>query len=148
MTSRHLRGFDRQALVKRREARKLERGDLARLANISSKTIWTWEAGTRTPTPDALARVAKALGVSVGSFVKIPKNKRTLVDLRVLAGLTPPQLALAAGMSTTALQALERAETHLPDEKAARLAPLLAATPDEVRTAWHRARARPSGTPA
>lgn len=115
---------------------------------MGESTIWAWENGTRAPNIDTLARAAAVLGVPLSRIVRIPPRKRTLADLRNLAGFTQPQLAKAVGMTTTALSKLERAETHLTAARAQALAPLLAVSTEEVHAAWQRARDRPPGTPA
>lgn len=148
MGRRELRGFNPEALAARREKLGMARQDVARLAEVSTKTIWSWETGAKSPQIDRLARVAKALRTTPAAFIAVPKGQRTLADLRAMAGLTQPQLARDAGMSTTALQDLERAETRLTDHKAELLAHALGLTPEIVRAAYERARVRPPGAPA
>ncbi|CAM3437182.1 hypothetical protein TSHO111613_23215 [Tsukamurella hominis] len=79
-------------------------------------------------------------------LVRVPKSKRTLVDLRVLRGMTQLQMATLVGARTTSLSALERAETQLSDLWVGRLVVALQVPEDEVRAAYERARSRPPGT--
>lgn len=151
MSRRVLRGFDRGEFKRLRRAWRetgMSNHDLGRLAGIGEATLRTWENGTRAPNIDKLAAVLAVLEIPVSAVVRVPPEERTLGDLRVLAGLTQPQLAKAAGMSTTALSTLERAGTPLTQAKAEALAPLLGVSIGEVQTAWQRARDRPPGAPA
>lgn len=143
-----LRGFDPERLASERSAAGMTVGDLARLAGVGPSAIYNWESGYRTPQPDSLARVAAALDLTVEEFVRIPPDERTLVDLRVLAGLTQPQLAARIGVSTQMLGMIERAERALDDERAAALAHELGVSLKAVRAGFERARVRPPGTPA
>jgi transcriptional regulator with XRE-family HTH domain len=146
-----MRGFDRHRFKRHRVGWRgvgMSTQDLARLSDVSEPTIWTWENGTRSPNIDKLAPVLAVLGVSVGEIVVVPEGERFLSDLRVLTGLTQPQLALAAGMSTQSLSRLERGEIPMTPQRAQALAPLLSVSPEEVYAAWLRAKNRPPGTPA
>ena len=151
MSRRVLRGFDPDAFRQARLAYKrkgISPQDLGRLADVGESTIWSWENGTRAPNIDKLMAAIAVLGVPVSRVVRISPGKLMLADLRNLAGLTQPELAKRAGMTTTSLSKLERAETHLTEAKAKALAPLLGVSPDEVAAAWQRAKERPPGTPA
>ena len=142
------RGFDPQALKTAREARGLTHSELGRLAGVSQPAVWTWENGTRAPNVDKLARVAKVLRVHMSQLVTITPGQETLTDLRILAGLTQPQLAQAVGISTASLSKIERGETQLTEERATRLASRLDVTVTELHAAWQRAHDRPPGAPA
>lgn len=148
MSRRVLRGFDPEALKAAREKRKITVQDLARCAGVTYTTVWTWENGKHAPNIDTLVKVAAYLEIPVARLVSIPKGTETLGDLRVLAGLTQPQLAKAAGMTTTVLSKLERGETPITDTRAEALAPRLGVSANEVSAAWQRARDRPPGAPA
>ncbi len=149
MTRRPLRGgFDRERLIDLRTEKGYTRGDLARFAEVSVAAVRAWESGQATPQVDRLARVAAALDVSMSELVRIPPHDRYLGDLRVQAGLTQPQLALQAGISTASLSSLELGgETSLRETVAERLARALGVDTAEVRAAYERARTRPPGTP-
>lgn len=143
-----MRGFNPETFRELRVSGGFTRGDLARLAEISTATIGAWESGRRRPQVDTLARAAKMLGQTMAAVVVIPPDGRYLGDLRVLAGMTQPQLAVVAGMSTAQLGALERGEVTLTDSAAANIATALRSTPRDVRAAWDRARTRPAGESA
>ena len=148
LSRRILRGFDREAFARFRTAAGFEIGDLARVADIGATTIYGWERGSRTPQVDTLSRVAEVLGVAMDELIRVPLSERTLADLRNLAGLTQPQLGLKAGIRTTALSKVERAEVPLSDDKAAAIAKALELSIGTVRDAYARAKARPPGAPA
>ncbi|MCD2118380.1 MULTISPECIES: helix-turn-helix domain-containing protein [Rhodococcus] len=147
MTRRPLRGFDRERLIDLRMEKGYTRGDLARFAEVSVAAVRAWESGQATPQVDRLARVAAALDVPMSELVRISPHDRYLGDLRVQAGLTQPQLALQAGISTASLSSLELGETSLRETVAERLARALGVDTAEVRAAYERARTRPPGTP-
>nr|WP_238958477.1 helix-turn-helix domain-containing protein [Mycobacterium intracellulare] len=71
-----------------------------------------------------------------------------LGDWRVIRGITQPELAAAATISTGSLRGIERGDIALTDANAAGLAALLGITVDEYRAAYPRARQRPPGTTA
>lgn len=144
---RPLRGFDPERLVAERRRVGLSRGELGRLIGASTSAVQTWETGRVTPHVNSLAKAAKVLGVEISVLVDVPPEKRFLADLRVLRGLTQPQLAAAAGMSTTTLSALEWGQTRLDDQVAARLGEVLNVDAAEVKRAWTRTRNRPTGGP-
>lgn len=148
VTRRILKGFDRQALIAARAAATMTQGDLARIAGVSLTAIRDWEKGNNTPQVDKLAIVARTLDVPLSTLVVIAEIDRTLADLRILAGLTQPELGKAAGISTTAVGALERAEVGLSDVRAAALAEALAVDVATVRHAYSNAKNRPLGAPA
>lgn len=148
LSRRILRGFDREAFARTRARAGFEIGDLGRLADVGATTIYGWERGTRTPQVDTLARVAEVLGVSLEDLIAVAPEERTLADLRNLAGLTQPQLGLKAGIRTTALSKVERAEVPLSAERETALAQVLGLEVTVIREAYARAKARPPGTPA
>jgi transcriptional regulator with XRE-family HTH domain len=147
MSRRVLRGFNPTQFAHVRHQRGLSVSDLARLADIGTSTIHAWEAGTRTPQIDLLARVMDFLQTPVETVVTIPIDERYPGDWRVMKGLTQPSLAAAAKIATTTLRGIERADQALSDSNAATLARLLGITVEEYRAAYHRARRRPSGAP-
>ncbi|MCW3472657.1 transcriptional regulator [Rhodococcus pyridinivorans] len=159
MTRRVLRGFDRSALIAVRTRQNLNPGELARIADVSTAAIYNWERGTASPSVDTLARVAEALAVPIAELVPIPEGERYLGDLRVLAGLTQPQLAQLAGISTSSLAQLERGQARLKPDVAARIADALTnhrtqsrtnggeqVTAEQVLAAHERVRTRPPHT--
>ncbi len=148
VTRRILKGFDPKALTEARVAAGLSQSDLARIANVSLTSLRDWEKGHRTPQVDRLALVAQVLRVPMSALVKVPDAARTLADLRILAGLTQPELGKAAGISTTAVGALERAEVGLTAQRATALAYVLGVAADAIQRAYLNAKNRPPGTPA
>lgn len=137
-----MRGFNRESLTAAREAKQWSLARVAREAGIGLSTIRAWEAGTRAPEPDNLAKAADALGVPMSSLISPHRGGPALADLRILAGLTQPQLGLRTGLSTTSIGALERAEIRLTDDRALRLAEALKLSVAEVNAAYRVARER------
>lgn len=148
MTRRVLRGFSPRKFVDARHRREFSVADVARLADVGLSTVKAWEAGRRTPQVDLLARVMRLLQTPIEDVVCVPIQERYPADWRAIRGLTQPQLAAAAGIATTTLREIERAETGLTDTNAANLARLLGITVEAYHAAYQRARHRPPGTPA
>jgi transcriptional regulator with XRE-family HTH domain len=148
VSRRVIRGFSPAALSQARQRAGLSRQDLARLARTGRATIDNWESGRATPQIDVLVRVATVLGLAVDKLVHIPSHQRFPGDWRVLRGFTQPQLAVATGLSTTTIGAIERGEVALTDTNAAAISAALDMTSRTYRQAYERARTRPAGTPA
>ncbi|VAZ69638.1 hypothetical protein LAUMK40_05801 [Mycobacterium kansasii] len=146
MTRRVLRGFDAATFAALRQERGLSVSDLARLGDIGTSTIHAWEAGTRTPQVDLLARVMDVLGAAIDQVVCIDPEERYPGDWRVMKGMTQPELAAAAKIATTTLRAIERADQSLSDHNARTLAAVLGISVDTYHAAYRRARNRPPGT--
>ncbi|MCV7049588.1 helix-turn-helix transcriptional regulator [Mycobacterium heidelbergense] len=145
MTRRVLRGFSAQQFANARRHRGLSVSDLARLADVGQSTIHAWEAGTRTPQVDLLARVMEILKTPIEQVVIISPDERYPGDWRVIKGVTQPQLAAAAKIATTTLRGIERADIALTDANAFTLAMLLDLPVEQYRAAYQRARKRPPG---
>lgn len=120
--------------------------DLARIAGVHRTAIGAWESGRRSPTIDALARVAGVLEVPLSQLIVIPREQRSLTDLRMLCGLTQPQLASMLGLATSTLSELERGELALSADRTQKLSAALGVSVSRVRRAWELARTRPAGT--
>ena len=148
VSRRVLRGFSPEQFAATRVGAGLSVSDLARIADVAVSTIHHWEAGTRSPQIDILASVMKVLNAPIESVVLIAADQRYPSDLRVLKGLTQPQLAAAAHMPTVTVQRIERADYPLSDKNAEAIAGLLGITVDEYRAAYQRARKRPAGEPS
>ncbi|MCV7257007.1 helix-turn-helix transcriptional regulator [Mycobacterium hackensackense] len=146
MSRRVLRGFDAAAFATLRRERGFSVSDLARLSGVSLGTIHHWESGRRTPQIDILATVMTVLAAPIGAVVLIEEDQRFPGDWRVLKGLTQPQLAAQAQLSTAAVQRIELGEHPLSDANAHTLSGLLGISPQTYRDAYHRARQRPPGT--
>lgn len=148
MTRRVLRGFSAQAFVDARANRGITVADLSRMADVSQATIFNWERGKGTPQVDLLARVMKYLDVPIERVVLIAPDERYPGDWRVVRGMMQPELAAAAGIATTTLRGIERADAALTEANAETLAGLLGIAVDEYRAAYQRCRQRPPGTSA
>ena len=148
MSRRVLRGFDAGAFAAARHQRNLTTADLARLADVTAGTIGNWESGKVTPTIDLLARAMRILDLPIAQVVKVPLDQRYPGDWRVAKGITQPELAAMAGIATTTLREIERADAGLTDVNAAKLAAALEISVEEYRAAYQRARTRPPGTTA
>jgi transcriptional regulator with XRE-family HTH domain len=147
MTRRVMRGFDAQAFAQARHRRGISVSDLARLADVSPATIFNWEGGKGTPQVDLLARAMRILNAPIEQVVPIPADERYPGDWRVIRGMTQPELAVAAGIGTSTLKGIERADAGLTDANAVNLAMHLGISVDEYRAAYQRARRRPPGAP-
>lgn len=147
MSRRVLRGFSREHFAATRARAGLSVSDLARRASVAVSTIHHWEAGTRTPQIDILAAVMTVLGAPIASVVLVDADQRYPSDLRVVRGLTQPQLAAAAGLTTAAVARIERADAPLSDTNAALIARVVGVDVHQYRAAYQRARTRPAGTP-
>lgn len=148
VSRRVMRGFSPERLTRIRAERNFSLSDLARLANIGRSTVHHWETGHATPQVDLLARAAETLGVSIGDLVHVPENERFPGDLRILMGLTQPQLGAQTGIPTATVGAIERGEAVLTEDYAARLAAAVNVPLEVYRAAHDRVRNRPPGTPA
>lgn len=120
----------------------MSRADLARHADLSVGAIRSWEVAGTNPQVDTLARAAMALNVEMADLVVLDPQETHLSDLRVLAGLTQPQLAAVAGLSTTALAGLEQGHIRLRGDHIDRLASALKVAPDLIQSAYERSRNR------
>ena len=148
MSRRVLRGFSAARLEDLRKNARLTRGELARLAGVSLSTVQSWETGRAMPQVDSLAKVAAVLDVPISRLVLVEPDKRHLGDLRVLAGLTQPQLAARISLSTTSLSSVELGQAGLTDEVANRIAKALDLPVQTVVDAYERTRTRPKNAPA
>lgn len=148
MTRRVLRGFDAHAFAALRRRADISVSDLSRLSGASLSTIHHWEAGRRTPQVDILAAVMKVLKAPIDAVVLIAPEDRYPGDWRVMNGLTQPQLAAKAQLSTAILQRIERGEYPLSDKHSEALASVLGIAIDQYSAAYQRARQRPAGAPS
>jgi transcriptional regulator with XRE-family HTH domain len=148
MTRRVLRGFSPEAFAAARADRNISVADLARMAEVTQATIHNWASGKVTPQVDLLARVMNYLDVPIEQVVLIAADERYPGDWRVIRGMMQPELAAAAGIATSTLKGIERADAALTDANAATLARLLGISANDYRAAYQRARRRPPGTSA
>jgi len=140
-----MRGFDARRFREIRKRVGYSPGELGRLSEVSPGTIRGWERGSATPQVDKLAAVAGVLGVSIAEILVIRSDDVFLADLRVLAGLTQPLLALQVGIATSTLGALELGEAPMSEAVEDSIAHVLGRTRHEVRAAYERSRTRPAG---
>ena len=148
MTRRVLRGFSAEAFAEARRNTNISVADLARMTAVSQASLFNWERGKGTPQIDLLARVMAYLKTPIEQVVKVPVGERYPGDWRVIRGMTQPELAAAAGIATSTLKGIERADSALTDTNATTLAGLLGISPAEYRAAYEQARQRPPGTTA
>ncbi|BCI84572.1 hypothetical protein MTY66_61970 (plasmid) [Mycolicibacterium sp. TY66] len=147
VSRRVLRGFSPERFKALRKAT-MTLSDLVRASGVTASSFYAWEAGTSSPQVDKLAAAMQALGHPIESVVQTPVDERFPGDWRVLTGLTQPQLAASANISTSNLQRIESGERAPTDEQAEVLAGLVGTDAEQYRAAWLRARKRPPGTPA
>lgn len=145
---RVLRGFSATAFAEARRGKGVSVSTLSRLADVAPATIFNWESGKGSPQIDLLARTMNALGVPIEQVLTVATDDRYPGDWRALKGLTQAELAAAAGIATTTLRGIERADAALTDANAEALAGQLGITTPQYRAAYQRARRRPAGTPA
>lgn len=148
VSRRVMRGFDRVALKRARERADMSIATVARLARVGARTVQNWEAGIHSPQVDMLRRVCEVLNVSISDVVVIDRDATYPADLRVLAGLTQPELGRAAQLSTAAIGTIERAEVELSNAALGAIARALNIDNETYRRAFARARERPAGAPA
>ena len=85
-----------------REARGLSASDLARLVDVTPTAVWNWEKNGIKPRSDALALIAKTLGVTAEYLMKgevngISEGQRSVPDILAEAEL---QIAASIGVQT------------------------------------------------
>lgn len=86
-------------LVAAREAAGFSREELAARTGVSQVSLRMWEGGaTSRPRPRLIPPLAAALGVDPLELLDINPADPPLAALRLAAGKTTPQLALAAGV--------------------------------------------------
>ncbi|SFA45316.1 transcriptional regulator, XRE family [Rhodococcoides kroppenstedtii] len=150
MSRRVLRGFDpsrlRESRLAARSGAGLTIAETARAAGVSAATIYQWESGIRTPQVDVLAAVTAVLDIRIEDVVNVPLDERFPSDLRVLRGLTQPQLGQMAELPTAVVGRIERADIPLTDDKLEVLSKLVGVEQPVYRAAYERARRRPAGT--
>ena len=75
--------FDRDRLIKAREAAKMSKAELAEEAELSLSAIQGYEADRRKPNADQLAKLADALGVSADYLLGLVSEQEDLILQRV-----------------------------------------------------------------
>jgi transcriptional regulator with XRE-family HTH domain len=126
-----------------RESQGWSRGRLAVALGKTVTSVAGWERGLRNPAPSTLVALAKALGLSPGDFLEIPRSEWSLVELRVTSGLEQKDVAEQTGIPPAVLSQIEATYERLPnDDRVAAMANLYGSTPAELNQAWERARKR------
>ncbi len=133
-----VRGFNRSALSRRRQAENLSIAELGVRADIAASVLSRWESGQASPTPELLRRVADAMGVSTTEFVDTPAEDMTLADLRSLAGFSQRSLARHLGIPFKAVAKLEQGLIDMDDKRATTLAAALDVDVAELHDAYRR----------
>ena len=93
---------------------------------MTRSALWTWEAGTRPPDPDALQRmyaaVAEAWAPTVASESPADTGRRVaMTQLRLLAGWTKAEVARRLGVTRSAASAWEAGIRRLAPGKLQRM---------------------------
>jgi len=137
------RGFDGTRLREQRRKMGMTQRQVAREVDVSESVVAHWERGAQRPTVERVAALARVLGVAPTDLTTGGAGgPRSLIQLRLNAGLKQDRLAAQAGLTRTKYSSLERGEVaRLSREDAARLAKVLGVDPDLVRTAHAAARA-------
>lgn len=148
VTRKVLRGFEPDRVAALRTDQGMSRSDLARIAGVSTYTVYRWEKGQATPQVSTLVSAARALDVPIDDLVRVPRDERFPGDWRILRGLMQPELGKLAGVSTMDVSRIERGEITLTDELAHKLAITLGMDVDEYRECYERSRIRPPGVQA
>lgn len=132
-----VRGFNRERLAELRVEGGLSREELGRRSEVSPSVLSRWESGEKGPSPESLARVARALGVVSADLIRIPPDERTLADLRELAGYSQVSLAKELEWTPDYLGKIEKG-ADLDDARAQHLAHFLRTDTETVLAAHDR----------
>ena len=139
------RGFDGARMRDRRLKARLTQRQVARGVDVSESVVAHWERGAQLPTVVRVAALARVLGVAATDLTTGADDDaggRSLLQLRMDAGLKQESLAAAAGLTRTKYSSLERGEVAtLSRADAARLAKALGVRVQAVRTGHAVARA-------
>jgi transcriptional regulator with XRE-family HTH domain len=139
------RGFDGARMRDRRLRAGLTQRQVARGVDVSESVVAHWERGAQLPTVERVAALARVLGVAATDLTTGGDDDaggRSLLQLRIDAGLKQESLAAAAGLTRTKYSSLERGEVAtLSRADAARLAKALGVRVGAVRTGHAVARA-------
>ncbi|MGH3737260.1 MAG: helix-turn-helix domain-containing protein [Micromonosporaceae bacterium] len=131
----------RERLRDARQQRGLSQRELAELVGVYGSDISAYETGRTRPDPATLRRLAAALDLDPLDLLD-PDTPVSLPVLRSRAGLTQAAVAAAAGLSRSTYAAIERGDTRLDSDRAARIAGALSASVDQVTQAAGRPRPR------
>ena len=132
--------FDPGRLREQRRSAALSQADLAAAAGVHERVVGFWETGVRVPQVDAVAALARALGVPPVELLK-PGERITVRLLRVRAGLNQRQAASSAGLLPHRYGQLERGEVADPAGDLDAIARAFDVAVGEVRAAYAISRA-------
>lgn len=136
-------GFNPTAFRAAREAAGVTRADLARVSDVSVGALHAWETSRSLPQVDTLSRAVAALGLAMRDVIDVQDGEELLSDLRVLKGMTQPELAAEAGLATSTLAGLEQGHLRLRNIHIQGLSRALDLPEDVVASAYARTRSRP-----
>jgi transcriptional regulator with XRE-family HTH domain len=120
-----VRHFDPAALRSLRHRRGLTLDELGRRIGRARPNLIVWEKGRSVPSPPKLVALAEALEVEPWQLTTARPRSAELVDLRAWAGLSQQELADRAAVPRATYALVERGESPLGHELAARLATVL-----------------------
>ncbi len=135
--------LDPQALRAARVRVGLTQHELARLIGVAGgERVSRWELGTSAPRTSVLPRLATALGVPPGDLLAPNSDEHGLRRMRVLAGLTPRQLADLVHVSVANVQRWEagRAKRTPSVKVLEQLASAMGSNVGDVQRAFARSR--------
>lgn len=137
------RGFDPRRLRAARAAAGLTQGGLAAAAGAHVKGVREWESGRRVPQVEAVAALARALGINPLDLTdRDTEQALMLPQLRAAAGLSQQRAADRAGLLRTTYSQIERGEVAtLSEQDAAAIGSALGVDPAEVAAAHAASRA-------
>lgn len=141
-----MRGFDADSLRSLRIAAGIGPAELARVSGVSENAVRSWENSKATPLIDKLRAVMETLAQPISAVVLVPEDERYMSDLRILAGLTQPELAAKAGIPTPSLSGIERGHRPLTDRVVDDLCSALGVNEATLKAAYSRTRTRPPGS--
>ena len=136
---------DPQALRAARVRVGLTQHELARLIGVAGgERVSRWELGTSAPRTSVLPLLATALGVPPGDLLAPNSDEHGLRRMRVLAGLTPRQLADLVHVSVASIQRWEagRAKRTPSVKVLGQLAKAMGSNVGDVEQAFIRSRGR------
>lgn len=133
-----VRGFSGAVLRQRRLREGLTADDLAAILEVSESAITAWERGLSAPTPSNLKRLAEALRLHTSDLLAGRTGPPFLADLRILAGLTLADAAIATGLSRSTLGRFERGSHPIGVDVRAQLAAAYDSDEEAVQAAWQR----------
>lgn len=103
--SHALYGFDVARLQAARTAAGASVAQIARMVGVTERAVSLWLAGTRTPVPEVLPRLAAAVGSTPTGLCTVEVER--LVHLRVFTGRNRAQMAAALEMGEETYRQVE-----------------------------------------